>query len=53
MSWFIATKQPEFHHQVIVELGAGAGLAGFIASQLGSHTVITDGNEVHSSFSPS
>lgn len=46
MSWFISMNQNIFKNQYILELGAGTGLAGFIASQLANKTLITDGNEV-------
>jgi hypothetical protein len=46
MSWFISTHSNEFQQKYILELGAGAGLAGFVVSQISQKTVITDGNEV-------
>lgn len=46
MSWFISTHSTLFERRNILELGAGTGLAGFVASQLGKKTIITDGNEV-------
>ncbi|RHZ31310.1 hypothetical protein DYB37_012179, partial [Aphanomyces astaci] len=35
-----------FQDKVVLEIGAGAGLAGFVASQFASRTAITDGNDV-------
>jgi predicted nicotinamide N-methyase len=46
MSWFISTHQNEFDQKFTLELGAGTGLAGFVASQISERTIITDGNEV-------
>ena len=46
MSWFISTHQDIFREKFVLELGAGAGLAGFVASQISRETLITDGNEV-------
>jgi predicted nicotinamide N-methyase len=46
MSWFISTHPDIFRQKSVLELGAGAGLAGFVASQIGRETIITDGNEV-------
>ncbi|CAK4593075.1 unnamed protein product [Aphanomyces euteiches] len=34
------------HERTVLELGAGAGLAGFVASQFATRTAITDGNDV-------
>jgi predicted nicotinamide N-methyase len=50
MSWFISTHQDIFRGKSVLELGAGAGLAGFVASQISQKTLITDGNEVFESL---
>lgn len=47
LGWFVAKNGTEiFEGKTIIELGAGCGLAGFVASQFGSFTTITDGNEI-------
>ncbi|RHY36557.1 hypothetical protein DYB38_008925 [Aphanomyces astaci] len=43
---FVAANRALFQDKVVLELGAGAGLAGFVASQFASRTAITDGNDV-------
>lgn len=47
LSWFIAmNRETLFRDKRVLELGAGCGLAGFLASQTSSRTMITDGNDV-------
>ncbi|CAK4994410.1 unnamed protein product [Aphanomyces euteiches] len=46
LSWFVASKRDLFRDRTVLELGAGAGLAGFVASQFATRTAITDGNDV-------
>ncbi|KAF0699186.1 Aste57867_10238 [Aphanomyces stellatus] len=46
LSWFVASKRDLFRGKTVLELGAGAGLAGFVASQFAKRTAITDGNDV-------
>ncbi|RLO09791.1 hypothetical protein DYB28_009504 [Aphanomyces astaci] len=43
---FVAANRALFQDKVVLEIGAGAGLAGFVASQFASRTAITDGNDV-------
>ncbi|EQC37307.1 hypothetical protein SDRG_05528 [Saprolegnia diclina VS20] len=46
LSWFVAANNELFRGKNVLEVGAGAGLAGFVASQFAAHTAITDGNDV-------
>ncbi|KDO29369.1 hypothetical protein SPRG_05905 [Saprolegnia parasitica CBS 223.65] len=46
LSWFVAANNHLFRGKNVLEVGAGAGLAGFVASQFAAHTAITDGNDV-------
>ncbi|OQR82217.1 hypothetical protein THRCLA_11043 [Thraustotheca clavata] len=46
LSWFVATNAKIFQGKNVLEVGAGAGLAGFVAAQFAAHTAITDGNDV-------
>ncbi|ETW02466.1 hypothetical protein, variant [Aphanomyces invadans] len=46
LSWFVVSNRDLFRDKVVLELGAGAGLAGFVASQFAARTAITDGNDV-------
>lgn len=47
LSWFVYRNTLLFKNREILELGAGAGLAGFVAANCGSKKVIiTDGNEI-------
>lgn len=46
LSHFISGNQNIFRNKIVFELGAGAGLAGFISAQISYKTIITDGNEV-------
>ena len=46
LSWFIYRHKDLFSGKVVLELGAGCGLAGLVASNYSDHTYITDGNDV-------
>lgn len=46
LSWFIHRHKALFTGKVVLELGAGCGLAGLVASNYSDHTYITDGNDV-------
>ncbi|OQR97888.1 hypothetical protein ACHHYP_09851 [Achlya hypogyna] len=46
LSWFVASNRDLFRGKTVLEVGAGAGLAGFVAAQFAAHTAITDGNDV-------
>ncbi|KAF0717703.1 hypothetical protein AaE_010805, partial [Aphanomyces astaci] len=45
LSWFVAANRALFQDKVVLEIGAGAGLAGF-RTVFRSRTAITDGNDV-------
>lgn len=47
LSWFVAARPAEFRGKVVVELGAGCGLAGVVAARVGARAaVLTDGSDV-------
>ena len=46
LSWFIYSNKTEFRYARVLELGAGCGLAGFVAANYASSCVITDGNDI-------
>jgi hypothetical protein len=48
LGWFVHKHAEEcFANKLVIELGAGAGLGGFVAASSGArHTIITDGNEI-------
>jgi predicted nicotinamide N-methyase len=46
LSWFIYWKNKDFQGKVVVELGAGCGLGGFVAANYAKKVIITDGNDV-------
>jgi len=46
LSWFIHREKTIFSGKVVLELGSGCGLAGFVSSNYSDHTFITDGNDV-------
>jgi hypothetical protein len=46
LSWFIHRHKALFTGKIVLELGAGCGLAGLVASNYSDHTYITDGNDV-------
>jgi predicted nicotinamide N-methyase len=46
LSWFVHRNKHNFSGRVVVELGAGCGLAGFVAAHYAKHCVITDGNDI-------
>ena len=53
LCWFIHCHRVDiFKDAHVIELGAGAGLAGFFASKFAKSTLITDGNEVRSQIHP-
>ena len=46
LSWFVYTHQDLFRDRVVLELGAGCGLGGFVSAHYARSAFITDGNEV-------
>eukprot|EP01031_Cornospumella_fuschlensis_P035038 gene35038-42435_t len=46
LAWYISLHRQHFRDKNIVELGAGCGLGGFVASQFAQNVNITDGNDV-------
>ncbi|CAM9125419.1 unnamed protein product [Phaeothamnion confervicola] len=46
MGWFVARNRSLFAGKRVVELGAGCGLSGLVASQFAAATALTDGNDV-------
>lgn len=46
LSWFVARNKASFENKTVLELGAGCGLAGFVASNFCKKVIITDGNDV-------
>lgn len=46
LSWFIYHNRAKFTDKVVVELGAGCGLGGFVAANFCKSCTITDGNDI-------
>ena len=46
LCYFIAKHHNMFHNSCVIELGAGAGLAGFFCTNFAKYVIITDGNDV-------
>lgn len=46
LAWFIAANRRKFENRRIVEVGAGCGISGLVASRFGQLTVLTDGSDV-------
>lgn len=46
LAWYLVHHRQELVGKNVVELGAGAGLSGLVASQFAAHTALTDGNDV-------
>ena len=46
LSWFIYKNRDQFKDKVVIELGAGCGLGGFVAAHYSSKCIITDGNDI-------
>ncbi len=45
LGWFVAQQRNLFEQKTVVELGAGCGLSGLVASKICKNIAITDGNE--------
>ncbi|CAI5738020.1 unnamed protein product [Hyaloperonospora brassicae] len=47
LAWYLVAHREELAGKTVVELGAGTGLSGLLASQLrAAHTALTDGNDI-------
>ncbi|EEY57050.1 uncharacterized protein PITG_10625 [Phytophthora infestans T30-4] len=46
LAWYLVAHRNEIVCKNVVELGAGAGLSGLVASQFAAHTALTDGNDI-------
>ncbi|TDH71389.1 hypothetical protein CCR75_009525 [Bremia lactucae] len=46
LAWYLVAHRDELAERNVVELGAGAGLSGLVASQFAAHTALTDGNDI-------
>ncbi len=46
LAWFVARHGWRFDGQQVLELGAGAGLPGLVASRFAAGALLTDGNEL-------
>lgn len=47
LAWFVARRPENFRGQCVLEVGAGCGLPGLVASRVGATTtLLTDGSEV-------
>jgi predicted nicotinamide N-methyase len=46
LSWFIYQNSDHFKGKKCLELGAGCGLAGFVAAKYAAQCTITDGNDI-------
>ncbi|CEG35978.1 Predicted methyltransferase [Plasmopara halstedii] len=46
LAWYLVAQRDKIVGKNVVELGAGAGLSGLVASQFASHTALTDGNDI-------
>ena len=46
LAWFVARNRWRFDGQQMLELGAGAGLPGMVASRFAGGALLTDGNEL-------
>ncbi|KAJ1402096.1 hypothetical protein B484DRAFT_457828 [Ochromonadaceae sp. CCMP2298] len=50
LSWYIYAQRETFKDAVVLELGAGCGLSGFVAAKYCRHSTVTDGNEIVTSL---
>lgn len=46
LAWFIDKNYEIFQNKSVLELGAGCGLGGLLASHFASSTILTDGNDI-------
>eukprot|EP00644_Phytophthora_capsici_P001906 jgi/Phyca11/6817/fgenesh1_pm.PHYCAscaffold_14_\ len=46
LAWYLVAHRDDIAGKTVVELGAGAGLSGLVASQFAAHTALTDGNDI-------
>ncbi|CAH0515686.1 unnamed protein product [Peronospora belbahrii] len=46
LAWYLVAHRHDIANKTVVELGAGAGLSGLVASQFAARTVLTDGNDI-------
>ncbi|KAL3665326.1 hypothetical protein V7S43_009367 [Phytophthora oleae] len=46
LAWYLVAHRDEIAGKTVVELGAGAGLSGLVASQFAAQTALTDGNDI-------
>ncbi|KAG7386843.1 hypothetical protein PHYPSEUDO_015153 [Phytophthora pseudosyringae] len=46
LAWYLVAHRDELAGKAVVELGAGAGLSGLVASQFAARTALTDGNDI-------
>lgn len=46
LGWFVYNNQQIFEEKNVIELGAGCGLGGFVASNYSRKVIVTDGNEI-------
>ncbi|KAH7463765.1 hypothetical protein PRIC1_006533 [Phytophthora ramorum] len=46
LAWYLVAHREDIAGKNVVELGAGAGLSGLVASQFAAHTALTDGNDI-------
>ena len=46
LSWFVYQNKDLFDGKIVLELGAGCGLGGFVAAHYAKKCIITDGNDI-------
>ncbi|KAG2528817.1 hypothetical protein JM16_002463 [Phytophthora kernoviae] len=46
LAWYLVDHRDQIAGKTVVELGAGAGLSGLVASQFAARTALTDGNDI-------